>query len=237
MNYEKMEWTPEMVKRFWDYESQRPENYFTYQVGDKVALLLRKYVSQGGSILDVGCGRGYMVPHLLEMGYQVMGVENSPQSIDLVREKYGEEAGFLGVMPSEDLGSIDTQFNAVILLEVIEHIEDDEVDGLLQFVASKLRKDGGILFISCPNSENLENEEIYCPCCEKVYHRWQHVQSWSGERLSKRLEKNGFSVVDVVETDISQLGNKKYELKQALKKILRKKNVNVGNNLFVIAQV
>jgi len=32
-HYKMLEWTDEKVQKFWNYESQFPENYFTYQVG------------------------------------------------------------------------------------------------------------------------------------------------------------------------------------------------------------
>jgi hypothetical protein len=35
--FPQMHWTPEMISRFWDWQSQYPEVYFTYPFGREIA--------------------------------------------------------------------------------------------------------------------------------------------------------------------------------------------------------
>jgi hypothetical protein len=44
---------------------------------------------------------------------------------------------------------------------------------------------------------------ILCPATGKVFHRWQHVRSWSPASLSARLRDRQFEVLQVIETNLS----------------------------------
>ncbi len=77
-----MKWTDENIKSFWDYESNFEENYFTYQVGKKVVEYFEKLLKDKYSILDFGCGPGFLVGHLLSLDINVYGVDFSDSTIE-----------------------------------------------------------------------------------------------------------------------------------------------------------
>ena len=92
-----------------------------------------------------------------------------------------------------------------------------------------------MVLITTPNNENLDNETVYCPCCENSFHRWQHVRSWSSDSLSLYLIKHGFKVILTKEIDFAlnkDLGVLRYYIKTAINKFYRKKLPN----LIIIAQ-
>ena len=60
-NYELLTWTPEMVKTFWDYESQFREQFFAYRFGREIIEQLLPYLPQQGHILDYGCEPGNLI--------------------------------------------------------------------------------------------------------------------------------------------------------------------------------
>src|ERR1700676_1322931 len=79
--FPEMRWTPEMISRFWDWQSQYPEVYFTYLFGREIAYALRNYLIGRQRVLDFGCGVGYLLPHLCEYAPKVYGADLSTQSI------------------------------------------------------------------------------------------------------------------------------------------------------------
>jgi 2-polyprenyl-3-methyl-5-hydroxy-6-metoxy-1,4-benzoquinol methylase len=71
---EHLVWTPEMVKNFWDYESQFPEQYFTYQRSTEMVRQISTFLAPGSRILDYGCGPGYLIDKLMQRGFEAAGL-------------------------------------------------------------------------------------------------------------------------------------------------------------------
>ena len=74
---------------------------------------------------------------------------------------------------------------------------DDEA---LAEVLSNLRQlvtPDGLILITTPNDENLAKSHVFCPETGKVFHRWQHVRSWTVESLTAHLGEHDFSPVRV----------------------------------------
>ena len=75
-NFELLEWTPEMVQTFWDYESQFPENFFAYRFGREIIEQLLPFLPSQGRVLDYGCGPGNLIARLLDTPLDLSTVEN-----------------------------------------------------------------------------------------------------------------------------------------------------------------
>ncbi len=88
---------------------------------------------------------------------------------------------------------------------MIEHLEDEARQTVLGQIYDLLTTNG-IVIISTPNNEDLGRELICNPRTNEVYHRWQHVYSWTGKSLSTELERRGFKTVSVIETDLKYEG-------------------------------
>ena len=82
------------------------------------------------------------------------------------------------------------------MAEVIEHVLDEELDSVLKRVAA-LTKTGGLLVVTTPNDEDLELGMSYCPVSNVVFHRWQHVRSFTDTSLSELLARAGFEALAV----------------------------------------
>lgn len=59
---------------------------------DYVQKLLKKFQIEEGLILELGCGTGSMTRQLAARGYDMIGVDNSEEMLQIAREK-GNEAG------------------------------------------------------------------------------------------------------------------------------------------------
>jgi 2-polyprenyl-3-methyl-5-hydroxy-6-metoxy-1,4-benzoquinol methylase len=185
-----LKWDDETLSRFWAYHAQFPENYFSWQKGRDVVAYVRKRLPAGATVLDYGCGPGHLLPHLLDAGFSVQGA-------DFTRDTIGSAValdarkGFLGFATIDELLGDSRRFDAVFLLEVVEHLDDHWLDATLRR-ARALLNESGLLIVTTPNEEVLEDSMVYCPVSNVVFHRWQHVRSWSASTLATCLSRHGF---------------------------------------------
>jgi len=195
-------WNDALVRKFWDQISQEPEKYFTYQFGDKIVKGLAKHVSPNGQVLDYGCGTGFLLHHLANEGFRVFGTDASPKSVEFVNHKFAAIPRFGGAKLLEEQLVSGERFDAVFIVEVIEHLDDNNLSKLLRNVRSLLNPHGVAIFTT-PNQEKLADAEVYCPCCDHTFHRWQHVRSWNVKSLQQTLAENGFTVKACYGTDFA----------------------------------
>lgn len=103
----------------------------------------------GGAVLDVGCGPGITVEHLVRQGCRVHGVDLAPEMITECRRAFGHlDAAAFTVGRIEALDFPAEAFDAVICMGVVEYIDDDAA--AVREMARVL-KPGGIALISLPN--------------------------------------------------------------------------------------
>ena len=147
------------------------------------------------NVLDFGCGPGYLFENLISIksNWFYTGVDFSSDSILKLNEKFGTKEKFLG---GHFIKSIPTDlqsdsYDVVLLIEVVEHLNDQHLSETLQ-EAFRLLKNGGALIVSTPNQENLFDKTIFCPDCGAVFHQWQHIRSWSASTLTDYLGRYGF---------------------------------------------
>lgn len=220
-----LQWTSELVRKFWNYQSHFPENYFTSLYGDEIAKAVRKHVPRQARILDYACGTGALTGHLLRADFSVGACDLSPDSIAYVRKVHGAHPSFNGAYTLDELLAGSEKFNAVVLVELIEHVDDDVLVRVMSDVRRVLLP-GGVVIVTTPNDEDLDAETVYCPCCNHTFHRWQHVRSWNARTLAARLLSYGFEVVATDETDFSlsrKNGVARYYLRRLVRALLGRK--------------
>ncbi|MSP37440.1 MAG: class I SAM-dependent methyltransferase [Deltaproteobacteria bacterium] len=183
---QRLVWTPELVSRFWAGVAQTrlTEYDFAKQGGKSVIIAVEHHLPKSGKILDFGAGNGELVELLLERGYFAAAYEPSTERIGEWTTRLRDRKGFLGVVGSHS----DEKFDVILMTEVIEHILEDEFDRTLRRVQALLKK-RGILIVTTPNNEDLELDMAYCPVSNLLYHRWQHVRSFTTESLTSCLRQ------------------------------------------------
>lgn len=108
--------------------------------------------ADGGALLDIGCFAGSflsLVPrHRFE---RQVGVDILPDQIAYATHHYGTAfRSFKGVSSITSFGDLGEPFNAVTLIEVIEHLRPDEIVALFEQLDTILAP-GGRLIITTPN--------------------------------------------------------------------------------------
>ena len=91
MEQKNIEWTDEQVKKFWDYESQFPEKYFTHTFGDRILEEVGEHLLGKKNVLDYGTGIGLLIPHMLKHDLEVTGTDFSHDSIESVNQRFKNE--------------------------------------------------------------------------------------------------------------------------------------------------
>jgi 2-polyprenyl-3-methyl-5-hydroxy-6-metoxy-1,4-benzoquinol methylase len=225
MEYKLLEWTDEKVQRYWNYISQFPEHYFTYQVGGNLARLIKKYTRENDSLLDYGSGPGFLLEHLLRYNMKVSALEFSTNSLQTIKSSYDGKNRFMGAYSIEELDKKNIRFNVVTLIEVIEHLNDHYL-GLTFNNLHRLLEPDGYLIITTPNNEDLSKSYICCPETNELFHRWQHIRNWNTESLRTFLKKMGFEIHVLKETNfnLSPLSEKLHYPIQLLKESIRGKS-------------
>jgi 2-polyprenyl-3-methyl-5-hydroxy-6-metoxy-1,4-benzoquinol methylase len=104
---------------------------------DTAAALVRSAVPK--SILDVGCGEGYVLEALVEAGLEaeLHGIDLSAEAIADARVRLGEAVN-LRVEDAHALSRSEERFDLVMMLEVLEHIERPE--DMLETLAQLTRR-------------------------------------------------------------------------------------------------
>jgi 2-polyprenyl-6-hydroxyphenyl methylase/3-demethylubiquinone-9 3-methyltransferase len=105
---------------------------------------------QGLAVLDIGCGGGLVSEPLARLGAHVTGIDPTEQSIAVARahaEAQGLEIDYRAVRAETLVASGET-FDAVVCLEVVEHVPDV---GAFLNMAGTLVRPGGMLVISTLN--------------------------------------------------------------------------------------
>jgi SAM-dependent methyltransferase len=107
-----------------------------------------------GRFLDIGCGTGFLVEQLGARGWQGIGVDLSPRSVEIANERL-EAAGLAGRIRAE-VGSAyeppEGPFALITLTDVLEHLEDPR--GCLRALRARLAPDG-LIVVSTPNRRSL----------------------------------------------------------------------------------
>lgn len=202
--YRQLPWDDEKVTRFWRWQSQFPEEYFTNQFGGRIARILAPWLKSGnGSVLDYGCGLGFLTRHLAALGSKVWATDFSQEAVAITNRRNAGVEGFEGADTVAAIRSRGQRFSRIVSIEVIEHLDDRHIASFFEAICAMLASDG-LVMITTPNEEHLEKSQIYCPCCDHVFHRYQHVRSFSAATLGEMVRAHGLEPIKTFTTDFSR---------------------------------
>ena len=145
-----------------------------------VARVLERRLPPGASVLDVGCGTGFVLERLAER-YEVTGLE--PDASVRARA-HPSIASKLLPGGSDDLSAVSgRQFDAVLMLDVLEHVDDDVA--ALRQVRSVIRA-AGLLLMTVPANPKLWSQHDVLN---------QHRRRYSTAVLAEALRTADYRVI------------------------------------------
>ncbi len=134
------------------------------------------------SILDLGCGPGYMMEFLKKQGFSnVEGVDISAEQVEVALRR-GLDVKMADAF--EFLHSKENVYGAVIVLDFVEHFTKDELIKLFPAIYRAL-KDDGVMLIQTPNGSGLFPNQV-------IYDDLTHITIFTPISLRQLLALAGF---------------------------------------------
>ncbi|MFM7631086.1 MAG: class I SAM-dependent methyltransferase [Alphaproteobacteria bacterium] len=136
------------------------------------------------TVLDVGCAEGDLLALLHKAGHHVYGIEYASFAANLCVQKFGKDNIHCGVL--EDIPFSAVSFDAVFLMDVLEHVRDPLTT--LREVHRRLKPDG-ILVLHLPNVASLSRRLMYKAW---PHYLMEHLFYFSPATIAAALHQTGF---------------------------------------------
>lgn len=175
------------------YEKYTSDRYPQFLTSDKetynatlnpILKRLKKWLplNKNISYLDVACGAGQLLFGFKTMGYNnITGIDVSPEQVAVAKKVcenvfQGDAIEFLSTRPNT--------FDLITAIDIIEHLDKDEMFDFLDVTYTSL-KPNGRLIIQTPNAESPFGHKIrYCDLT--------HENSFDSTSLNSALKIAGF---------------------------------------------
>ena len=86
-------------------------------------LLVSRLPNDGGEVLDVATGTGLVAKALVERGFRVTGVDQSPEMLALARQRFGERVEFVEAS-ADELPFADRSFDHLTFTYLLRYVDD-----------------------------------------------------------------------------------------------------------------
>lgn len=145
--------------------------------------LLKPYIAASswihGDLLEVGCGEGRGIEHVLPHIKSYSAIDKIKTAIDHLAGKYPSASLVAANLPP--LPYPDNSFDSIISFQVIEHIQDD---GLFLKEIHRVMRPGGVALMTTPNRPLSLSRNPW------------HIREYKADELST-LAKKYFSMVEM----------------------------------------
>ena len=123
---------------------------------DRVIELVKEHFPKKARIADLAAGQGAFSVRLRDLGYEITAIDGFSEAwkvpdIELKIQNLDSEF-------AAEIVADDNKYDAVIAIEIIEHLENP-----FRFAreCAKLLKPGGLLFLTSPNVESVHSRIIF----------------------------------------------------------------------------
>lgn len=154
----------------------------------------------GLKILDVGCGGGLLSEPMARLGAEVTGVDAGAEAIGVARA-HAAESGLdidYRCASAEDLAASGARFDAVLALEIVEHVAD--VDAFCGALSGLLRPDGTLVMSTLNRTRRswavaIFGAEMVLRMIPRGTHDWKKFLK--PHELAAALRRAGLAVQDI----------------------------------------
>lgn len=142
-----------------EYYESSEYDYTCYRMGRIIGFARP---AKGRRILDLGCGPGEIAARCAKMGAEVFGVDVSRDALRLGAERCAREGVQVHFFEfdGERVPFRDRSFDSIVLSDVVEHIEDETLDGLMKECERLLVTDGRLVIHTSPARNIIKLAEI-----------------------------------------------------------------------------
>ncbi|MBI3252802.1 MAG: methyltransferase domain-containing protein [Candidatus Omnitrophica bacterium] len=168
-----------------DYAEMADPEYLKEEKGrraqGRVVLKRISRFKRTGKILDIGCGPGFLLDEAKNQGWETAGVDLSAWAKAHSRDHFGIDV-FQGSL--EEARFPDRTFDAVVMMDVIEHLEDPK--RVLKEIRRILKNDG-VLYVSTPDIQSFLSRALRA--------RWWGINKYHLFYFSKKTLERLFTAV------------------------------------------
>src|SRR5882724_6307067 len=198
-----------MTSPRYDYEQDIPAGFYDeiyqrkagvrYRWHDLKFRAVAAHLGRAGRLLDIGCGPGTFIGNYLG-GIEGLGIDASGSQIDYANRHYATAAHRFSTQPVASLVDARERFDAITMIELVEHLSADDVARLFG-QARELLSPEGILIVTTPNYGSLwPIIEWGVNLVSQVSYEQQHINKYRRARLSAQLAEAGYRRVTVTTT-------------------------------------
>ena len=142
-----------------------------------ITEIFEKFGKSPSLVLDLACGTGEMTTIMAEHGYDMIGVDISPEMLDTAADKSGDLNILYLNQPMQELDLYGTVDAAICLLDGINYLEDTaELVETFSKVENFLNP-GGIFIFDINTRYKLENVlagNVFCGEDDDVFYTWEN---------------------------------------------------------------
>lgn len=147
-------------------------------------------------LLDIGCGPGTFIGNYMA-GVACLGIDVAAPQIDYANRHYATDEHRFSTRSIAELASSGETFDALALIEVIEHLPGADARRLLEQVRGLLSADG-ILVLTTPNYASLWPViEWGVNIVSSVSYEGQHINKYTRARLRSDLAASGYREIAI----------------------------------------
>lgn len=148
--------------------------------GEGIARLYRRRLGDVNSVLDIGCGTGWIGEPLTREGIEVIGVDNDPGALRDARQRESETIRVN--IEASGLPFDDQTFDGVIAKDILEHLVRP---GPAVEEISRVLRPGGVAVVSVPMAKP-----------SVVYDDYTHIRGFTESAVKTLFRDYGFIVTD-----------------------------------------